>query len=79
MAEEGVKGGKQTELWDKGLFMELQEDPGKSPLKWRDRELSPRIGDIPGLISVLASPELLLLLLPGFNADGITVNTKKCT
>ena len=53
--------------------MELREDPCRSPLEWRDRELSPRIGDIPGLIWVLASPELLLLLLPSFNADGITV------
>lgn len=53
--------------------MALWEDPDRSPLYWRDGELSPWLGDITGLIWVLSSPELLLLLQPGFDADGITV------
>lgn len=35
------------------------------------------MGDIIGLISVLASPELQLLLQSGFNADGMTVTQKE--
>lgn len=29
-----MQGGKEAELWDKGVFMELWEDPGRSPLIW---------------------------------------------
>lgn len=31
LAEEGMWGGRREELWDKGLFVELWEDPGRSP------------------------------------------------
>lgn len=32
LAEEGMWVGKREELWEKGLFVELCEDPGRSPL-----------------------------------------------
>ena len=70
LAEEG----RREELWDEGLFEEIWEDPGRSPWKWGDRELSLSVGDITGSIWVQASTELLLQ--PGFDADGITATKK---
>lgn len=31
--EQGVWGGKREELWERGLFIDLWEDPGRSPLE----------------------------------------------
>lgn len=66
----GKCGGERDKLEVGSLFVELVE--GNVPLWHRDKELSPRFGDVTGLMGVLPSPEMLLLLLVGNNGDGVT-------
>lgn len=71
---EGMNGDEQGELWQKDLFTELREGPGRSRSWWK--ELAPRLGDASVLAWVLVSPEMALLLLPRFNVGG-KVTVKK--